>query len=174
MLDSRDFILAPLFTEDASAVHHLMVNDAERFRRYFPKTLDANLTEEKSGVFIKEMSEAIQNKKLYLFALKTENQIAGLIYIKELDWKKKQGEFAYCIGSQFSGKGWISKGINMLSGYAFTELGLETLVIITHTSNAASVRIAERNNFQFVKVLKNEYTPPGEKPMDMELYQLKK
>ena len=29
-------------------------------------------------------------------------ELAGLIYIKELDWTIKQGEFAYCLGSNFS------------------------------------------------------------------------
>jgi ribosomal-protein-alanine N-acetyltransferase len=174
MFDCCDFILAPLVADEASALNKLMLDNVERFQPYFPKTLEANLSVEKSTAFIKQMSEDIENRILFLFALKTETAIAGLIYIKELDWKKKEGEFAYCIGTAYARKGWISEGVARLSEYAFKDNNLESLIIITHKSNKGSVNIAKKNNFQFIKTLRNEFTPSGKAPMDMELYQLKK
>ena len=93
---------------------------------------------------------------------------------KELDWKIKQGEFAYCIGYTYEGRGLTSKAIRELSGYAFDHLGLERLQIIAHKDNLPSVKIAINNSFKWQKTLKNEFTPTGEKPLDMELYELYK
>lgn len=51
-------------------------------------------------------------------------------------------------------------------------MGIETLQIIAHKTNVASVKVAEKNNFKWVKTLKEEYTPQGEKPLNMELFEL--
>jgi len=174
MFNCGDFSLVPLVKEDAESLSEMMVSNSERFQDYFPKTLEENVSVAKSKQFIRTISEDFKNRKQFLFALKTENTIAGLIYIKELDWEKKEGEFAYCISKAYSGRGFISKGVAKLSEYAFDALHLETVNIITHKSNTPSVRIAKKCGFHFVKTLKNEFTPPGKEPLDMELYQLKR
>jgi len=101
-------------------------------------------------------------------------ELAGLIILKELNWEIKQGEFAYCIGYTFEGQGLTSEAIQHLSKYAFNELGLETIQIITHKANLQSVKVALNNNFKWRKTLLNEFTPNGEAPLDMELYELRR
>ena len=96
----------------------------------------------------------------------------GLIYIKKLNWTKKEGEFAYCIGYEYEGKGITTKAIKILSNHAFDTLNLKTLQIIVHPSNKPSIKVAENCNFTWIKTLEKEHTPPGEKPLDMELYEL--
>lgn len=59
-----------------------------------------------------------------------------------------------------------------MSNYAFKSLGLKTLRIVTHKSNIPSVRVAEKCVYKWIKTLKNEFTPVGEQPIDMELYEL--
>jgi len=98
--------------------------------------------------------------------------VLGLVYLKELDWENKQGEFAYCIAKELQGKGLISKSVSALSNYAFESLGLSTLQIITHKTNLGSVKVALKSNFSWQKTLINKFTPPGRPPMDMELYEL--
>ena len=77
-------------------------------------------------------------------------KLAGLIYIKELDWDKKQGEFAYCIGYEYGNKGLISQSIKALSKLAFKNLGIETLQIIAHKTNVASVKVAEKKGIDLI------------------------
>ena len=38
------FHIAPLETGDTKSLSRLMITNAERFKRYFPKTLSSNLT----------------------------------------------------------------------------------------------------------------------------------
>jgi len=170
----NDFEINPIHKGDAWKVCDLCVANADRLKRYFPKTLEQNLNPTLSQLFVEKMVKQFEDKETFLFTLKHSEtrELAGLIYIKELDWKIKQGEFAYCIGYPFEGQDLTSKAVNELSYYAFRNLGLETLQIIAHKDNLPSVKVALKNNFKWIKTLVNEFTPNGEAPLDMELYEL--
>ncbi|TXE13060.1 GNAT family N-acetyltransferase [Seonamhaeicola algicola] len=176
-----------LFNFDAFEIHAINIKDAwsicnfavaneDRLKRFFPITLQQNLTPELSEIFVNKKEKEHATKSEFLFTLKPTNskKIIGLIYLKELNWQTKQGEFAYAIDYNFEGKGIISKSVNYLSQYAFNELGIKTLQIIVHKTNLSSVKVAKNCNFIWVKTLENAYTPPGENPLNMELYQLQK
>ena len=170
------FEINPVHSGDAWKICDLMVANADRFKSYFPGTLAQNLNPTLSQLFVETKLKQYENKEEFLFTLKhTETrELVGLIYIKELDWATKQGEFAYGIGYTFEGKGLTSKAIKLLSEYAFNDLGLETLQIIAHKDNFGSINVATRNNFAWQKTLENEFTPEGKPPLDMELYELYK
>ena len=170
------FEINPIHEGDAWKTCDLMVANADRFKRYFPSTLAQNLNPTLSQLFVEKMVKEFDNREVFLFTLKHSEtrKLAGLIYIKELDWEKKQGEFAYCIGYTFEGQGLTSKEVKALSKHAFTDLGLETLQIIAHKENIPSVTVATKNNFEWQKTLIGSYTPPGEQPLNMELYELYK
>lgn len=174
MIVCNDFHIAPLEISDAKSLSKLMVLNWPSFRRYMPKTLEKNLSKKASELFIAVMNSEKTRESLRLFALKTGTEVAGLIYIKNLDFQKKEGEFAYCIGNEFSGKGRISEGVEKLSTHAFSELCLKKLKIITHKTNIASVKVAQKCRFLWKETLKNEFTPLNEAPLDMELYVLEK
>ncbi|WP_400075933.1 GNAT family N-acetyltransferase [Winogradskyella sp. R77965] len=170
------FEISPIHGGDAWKICDLCVANTDRFKRYFPKTIEQNLNPTLSQFFVEKKVKQFKDKEEFLFTLKHSEtrELAGLIYIKELDWDKKQGEFAYCIGYTFEGKGLTSNAVNALSKHAFNDLGLETLQIISHKDNLGSVKVATNNNFKWQKTLINEFTPPSEQPLDMELYELYK
>jgi ribosomal-protein-alanine N-acetyltransferase len=161
---------------DAWKICDFCVANADRLKRFFPKTLEQNLNPTLSQLFVETKVRNFERKAEFLFTLKHSEtrELAGLIYIKELDWNKKQGEFAYCIGYTFEGQGLMSKAIKALSTYAFHDLGLVTIQIITHKDNLASVKVALNTNFKWQKTLIKEFTPIGEAPLDMELYEFYK
>lgn len=171
-----NFEISPIHGGDAWKICDLCVANAGRFKRYFPKTLEQNLNPTLSQLFVDKMVKQFENRDVFLFTLKHSEtrELGGLIYIKELDWDKKQGEFAYCIGYTFEGQGLISKAVKALSKHAFTDLGLESLQIIAHKDNLPSVKVATKNNFMWQRTLLNEFTPLGEQALDMELYELYK
>lgn len=168
------FHIVPLKSEDALNLNGLMVSNAERFRKHFPKTLSSNLTFDAAESYILDKIDEFQSKSGFTFAIKekaTQN-IIGLIIIKKLNWETKQAEFAYCIGSEFEGKGLTSFAVKELSKFAFEDLGLKTLQIISHKTNFGSVKVAKNCGFVWQRTLLNEFTPTNEVPLDMELYEL--
>ncbi len=168
------FKIDKITEDDAASIHRLMVSNTKRFKRYFPKTLEQNLTIELSQQFAAKKVQEFTIKEEFLYILKNSktNQVVGLIYIKELNWEKKQGEFAYCLDVGYESKGLMSNAVRELSTHAFNNLGLEVLQIIVHKDNIGSVKVAKNTGFIWQKLLLNEHTPPNESPLDMELYEL--
>lgn len=173
-LSFSNFNIQPLQATDAWPLCNFISANDDRLKRYFPKTLQENLTPDLAKCFTDKKVKKFESKEEFLFTIKEKgtNDIAGLVYLKELNWNTKRAEFAYCIGYQFEGKGVTTKSVALLSNYAFEILDLKTLEIIVHKDNLASVSVAKKNNFTWIKTLKNEHTPPNEAPLDMELYEL--
>jgi len=169
------FEINPVHAGDAWKICDLMVANETRFKRYFPKTLEQNLTPTLSQIFVENKINRFNRREEFLFTLKHSEtrKLAGLIYIKELDWDKKQGEFAYCIDYKFKGKGIMSGAVKALSAHAFEDLGLDVLQIIVNKDNLGSVKVATNNGFEWQKINEKGFTPPGEEALDMELYELK-
>lgn len=170
------FEINPIHEGDAWKICDLVNANLDRFKRFFPKTLEQNLNPTLSKFFVKKMTKEFKSKTVFLYTLKEckTRKLTGLIYLKEIDWEVKEGEFAYCIDYNFEGQGLTSKTIRELSKHAFETLELETLKIIVHKDNISSVKVAQKNGYIWRKTLKNGFKPPGEQPLDMELYELYK
>ncbi|MEM9142918.1 MAG: GNAT family N-acetyltransferase [Bacteroidota bacterium] len=172
-LDFEEYFISPIAEKDAWKLCDFVVANETRLKRFFPKTLEANLTPDLSNYFTAKKTKQFLNREEFLFKLEHRElrTIIGLVYIKELDWDKKQGELAYCIGYQYEGKGWTTQSVCALAGYTITDLGLKSLQIITHKSNIGSVKVAQNCGFVWQKTLKQAFTPPRETALDMELYE---
>lgn len=172
----KSFHIALLDGKDAKNLNELMVSNAERFKRYFPQTLSSNLTLEDSAHYIDTKTSELESNVCYTFAIKekaTEN-IAGLIVIKKVDFETRQAELAYGIGAEYEGMGLVTFAVKEISNFAFNELNLNTLQIISHKTNLGSVKVAVKSGFVWQRTLPNEFTPTDELPIDMELYELTK
>ena len=174
MYKSDTFWITEFELSDAESLCSVMTSNSEQFQKFFPKTLSQNLTVVGSKAYILQKAIENKNKIEYTFAIKdslTQN-VAGIIILKDLDMTQQVGELAYAMDKGFGGKGWMSLAVKELSKYAFRELGLKTLKIITHHTNLGSCKIATKNGYVWQRTLKNEHTPVGGAPLDMELYEL--
>ncbi len=174
MISIGDFNIAPIQLKDTWNICNFAVANEDRLGPYLPKTLAQNLTPTLSKRFAEKKVKQFSLNEEFLFTIKPNesHEVAGLVYIKELDWGKKQGEFAYAIGYSFEGKGLMTQVVEALSKHAFDKLELQTLQIISHKSNIGSIKVAENCGFSWIKTLPNEFTPTNQSPVDMELYEL--
>jgi len=170
------FEISPVHLGDAWKICDFVNTNEERLGRYFPKTLKENLTPTLSQLFIEKKVKAFQNNTEFLFTLKQAEtrKLAGLIYLKNLDWKEKRGELAYCVGYNFSGNQLMSRAVKALIPYGFENLKLEHYIIVVNKHNSSSIKVATSNKFTWTNTLKKEFTPLGEEALDMELYELEK
>ena len=171
-LNIENYILDKLKSTDANQLYQFLYDNKKRLKLFFPVTLEMNSSLEKTKDYISIKNKEIEERTNFTLAIRDKNkeEIAGLIIIKKIDWDKKQGEFAYCIGSEFEGKGLTSFAVKEMTNFAFDELGLKTLQIIAHKTNFGSVKVAENNGFVWQSTLQNEFTPTNDTPLDMELY----
>ena len=91
---------------DAWKICDFTITNNDRLKRYFPKTLEQNQNPTLSQLFVENKVRQFERKEEFLFTVKQSEtrNLVGLIYLKEIDWDKKQGEFAYCIDYNFKGK----------------------------------------------------------------------
>ena len=173
-LNIENYILDKLKSTDVNQLYQFLYDNKKRLKLFFPITLEMNSSLEKTKDYISIKNKEIEERTNFTLAIRDKNkeEIAGLIIIKKIDWDKKQGEFAYCIGSEFEGKGLTSFAVKEMTNFAFDELGLKTLQIIAHKTNFGSVKVAENNGFVWQSTLQNEFTPTNDTPLDMELYEL--
>jgi len=167
------FQIAPIQEKDAWRLCDFMVANSERFDNDFPYTLKQNLNPTLSSVFVQEKAKQFTIGEEFLFTIKEEehSSIVGLVYVKELRKKDGQAELAYCIGYTHEGKGHTTCFLEQVIPWAFGQLGLHTLQIITHQDNKGSIRIAEKLGFSWLRTLKNEHTRQNGNLVDMELYE---
>jgi len=168
-----NYSIAPVHEKDAWRLCDFMVANTERFKADFPETLKANLNPTLSKLFVAEKLKQFEAKTEFLFTLKenTDRTIIGLLYIKELQKVVGRAELAYCIGYSFEGQGITSKMVAHLTSWAFEELKLHTLQIIANELNLGSIRIAQKNGFQFQKALPRSHKTYYGEWVDMQLYE---
>ncbi len=172
---SDQISISHLQLDDALQLNKLLVSNTQSFKRYLPKTLAENRTLESTNSYIIRKMQSAQIKEEFVFAIRDKYlyNIMGLIILKNIDWSMKKGEFAYCIGKRFKGKGLMTEAIKATTIFATEELGLKTIQIISHKSNLGSVYVALKSGFVWKETLPEEFTPINETPLDMELYELR-
>ena len=169
------YYLSPIQEKDAWSICNFVAANESRLKAYFPETLEQNLTPDLAKYFAKNKVKLFELNEEFLYLIKEQpqnNDLVGLIYLKELDWNNKRGEFAYAIGYQFEGKGITTKAVKALSKQAFETLGLKTLEIFVHKDNLSSIYVAKKSGFTWQATVENKFKPRGRDPMDMELYEL--
>jgi ribosomal-protein-alanine N-acetyltransferase len=168
------FEIAPIQEKDAWRLCDFMVANSERFKNDFPGTLKQNLNPTLSNLFVQEKTRQYKSGEEFLFTIKEEEQrtIIGLIYLKELQKKKGQGELAYCIGYEYEGKGLTTRFVDYVIQWAFITLGLNTLQIIAHKDNFGSIRIAEKLGFTWKTSLPDAHKRFDGSIVTMELYEI--
>lgn len=173
-LEFEKYYIDAIHEKYAWRICDFCTTNAERLQRFFPGTLKQNLTPDLSKYFVEQKVKEFETKEEFLFVLKEKenHNLIGLLYLKELDWDKKQGELAYAIDYKVEGKGYITETVKAISKWALEELQLKTLQIIAHKTNIGSIRVAEKCGYIWKSVLIGGHTPPNEAPLDMELYEL--
>ena len=82
------------------------------------------------------------------FAIDYQGEFVGIIsLVKQLDVYRLSAEIGYWIGSDFWGKGIISKAIPMMVDYGFSEMSLTRIYAHVFDFNKPSMKVLEKSGF---------------------------
>lgn len=156
---SERFNISLLQPSDALQLNKLFVSNTDRFYKYLPKTIEENTTLAGTKSYIARQIKAANKKKSFVFVIHDPHSkdIIGMILLKNLDWKHKNGEFAYCIGRRFKGQGLMADAVRQTCRHAIEILGLKTLEILVHKTNASSINVALKSGFKWKHTLQDEF-----------------
>jgi ribosomal-protein-serine acetyltransferase len=83
-----------------------------------------------------------------------EGKLAGTIRYHEIDWTNRSTELGYWLGGIYEGKGLVTRACQVMINHAFSELGLNRVVISCATENEKSRAIAEKLGFMREGILR--------------------
>lgn len=156
-INSDKFKLRPFSIEDANAFH-LGIN-TQKISDDTTITIPWNLDSIIWWIgFIKKAESRMPLSEQH-FVIEIDGNLAGSIGIINIDGHKC--EIGYWLMQEYSGKGIMTKVVELVSDYAFNTLHLKRLFAPVLTHNKASARLLQKNGFEEEGLLKSFYLKDG-------------
>ena len=135
--------LRELTGEDAGALYALVDGNRNYLRQWLP-WVDRQLGPRDSAQFIEDARKDNRVGVALTLGIEHQGDIAGVIAFHEFDTDNRQTSMGFWISSSHQGKGIVSSSCERLIEHAFTDLGLNRVVMKIAEGNVRSRRVAER------------------------------
>ena len=108
--------------------------------------------------FIIEINEAFENHKSIAWGITLINnpKIIGTICLWNFSNDKKIAEIGFDLNPAFQRKGIMNEVLKSVINFGFNKLDLYKIEAFTHKENKSSIRLLEKNRFQFNENRKDE------------------
>ena len=148
MLETARLIIRKFRDEDAQKLYENHLD--EEVRKWFPNECYADAEEARDAIGF--YADCVNNGHLPFVLgaeLKETGELIGDTGISEVEGKPDETEVGYCIGLQYRGKGYATELLNAISGYAASRFGIRVIYGRVVHGNTASVKVLEKNGYQF-------------------------
>lgn len=165
------FLLREITTLDAADIFHAIDNERLYLGRWLPfveKTLRMDDTVE----VVESMIAAEPYE--YIFTIRDNECFVGLIGFKTTNRSTGSTEIGYWMREEYQGRGVVTRAVDTLCDFAFSELGLSQITIKCAVGNHRSSNIPKRLGFKFVETEKQAEILAGGQIVDIEVYKLNK
>ncbi len=131
--------------------------------------------EQEAAVFISKINKGIADNKWLYWGIteREEDEILGTITLWQFDENPYKAALGYEMLHDLKGKGIMSEALEAIVQFGFKKLSLAFLEACTDQNNKSSIRILEKNNFNFVRILTEKEKNTEEKDLDLAIYRLK-
>jgi len=163
-LRDKDLELRPFTMADVPAIVEAC-NDPE-IQHWIP-LIPRPYTEEDASAFVRGDVPRIGQQQ---FAITEGGRLVGSIGMGVNE--SRTGHIGYWCAPQARGRGVTTRALRLLSDYAFSELALERLELLTDPDNRASQRVAEKVGFQREGVLRSHLLHPDGRRRDSVMFSL--
>ena len=143
--DGRECKLILPETKYAEEMYNIIDSERERLGQYLPWVHSLKSAEEEKKV-IEYCLQQILEKKMFILMILVDDEVAGMVDLHEIK-SNVRAEVGYWLSEEYEGLGIITRSVEYLTEYAFTELNLHKLTIRVQTENAKSAAIPKRLNF---------------------------
>lgn len=135
--------------QDHHAEELFALVDANRqhLRKWMP-WFDSNTTSADSRAFIRSVLEQLSSNRGFSLGVFYQGRLAGMVGLHTLSLANRFVRLGYWLGEEFQGLGLVTKACQVLTDYAFNEMGLNKVEIDPAAENAKSRAIPERLGFR--------------------------
>lgn len=131
--------------------------DSERvhLKPWFP-WVDLTQKVEDSLIYLINKEIETNNGTKVEYGIYLGEQFMGNISMFDINLDKKSGEIGYWISSKFIRKGYTTEAVKIIESEFFNNLGLNRIQIKCAEINVASSRVAERCDYKFEGLIREE------------------
>lgn len=129
--------------EEAATLFALVDANREQLRRWLP-WVDATKSAEDSAAFIQHAGAAFLTLRELHLGVRCEGELAGMISLHDLDWRRGRAALGYWLAHSHQGRGLVTRTTHHLLCAAFYELGLREVSIFCDVDNRPSRAVPER------------------------------
>jgi RimJ/RimL family protein N-acetyltransferase len=150
--------LVPLAREHLPGVEGLL-DDPEVLRwTRIPEPTPADFAETWLGSYERGRREGTREA---FAAVDDEGEFLGLALVPRIEREAQTAELGYIVAPAARGRGVATDMLGLLTEWAFAELDMLRLELLITTTNGASKRVAERNDYRREGVLRSLYVKQG-------------
>lgn len=164
-------ILIPLFKElrgsrillrgyreqDAQVLFDAVNESRERLQPWDTWPDRCQTLEDTRGCLLQDMANWLLRKQLEIGIWKSETStFLGGLMLRPHNWEIPFFEIGYWLRTAAEGKGYMAEALQLLTSYAFDELGARRLMLRIDERNRRSIALAERLHFQREGTLRNQ------------------
>lgn len=155
LLENGDLKLRPLRRRDKKEWENLRSKNEKWLRPWeatSPEPLVTLPTFAQMLTFHRREAKALRSIS---WAIIYQGKISGQVTLAGISQGSYRGaHIGYWIGEEFAGHGLTPIAVNLVSEYAFAEIGLHRLEIAMRPENAASKKVAQKCGFEFEGIRK--------------------
>ncbi len=151
-----------------------MEENRDRLAMYFPKSSSNTKNLSATKRYIKQLINYSYGKSFYTYLIETntDQPVAGVLFIKNIDWRVPKCEIAYFIIKEYEGKGITTQAIQMLLEICFDEMKMERVFARIALNNLGSQRVVLKNGFQLEGTMRNDFKTNLGQLLDVNIYGL--
>ena len=150
LFETERLIVRKFKAEDAQPLYENHMD--EEVRKWFPNECYADPEEARDA--IRFYADCVDHGKLPFVLgveLKETGELIGDAGISEVNGRPGVREIAYCIGKKYRGKGYATELLRPVSDFVVSRFGISVIWGRVVYGNNASVKVLEKNGYQFVR-----------------------
>ena len=153
-------------------LYDIIERNRKELNSYFAGTTSKTNTLEDTLAYSLKIEERIEKNEYFPFLLINiiNNQLVGLVDVKNIDWSIPKAELGYFIDKDSGGKGITSKAVGVVIDYLIEKYQFQKLLCRVGSENIGSIKIAIKNGFQLEGTIRRDYKTTSGKLVDLNYY----
>ena len=172
MINFDNYTIKPLKNIDLVKFFDLVEGNRERLEDFFTGTVSKTKTFEETKIFVEDMVQRAERKLYFAYIIvdNTNENIAGFLDLKNIDWSIPKSEVGFYIDKNYAGKGITTKALSLLCDFYFSEYKFRKLFLRTHPNNISAKAVAEKCGFELEGIIRKDYETTSGEIVDLLYY----
>ena len=150
LFETERLIVRRFKGEDTQHLYENHLDD--EVQRWFPNERYADPEEAQGAIrFYADCADKGRMPFVLAAELKETGELIGDTGISEVEGNPGETEIGYCIGQKYRGRSYAAELVKAMSEFAAKRFGIRVIWGRVAHGNTASVRVLEKNGYQFVK-----------------------